>query len=196
MDAETYQQYPDEMVIRELRVHVTGRHRKVRSRTITVATTLGDPEEYRKADLAELYRLRWQAELHLRSLKTVMQMDVLRGKTPEMVRKEMWGHFLAYNLLRQVMCQAAKSFGLKPWTISFKGTLQTLHAFAMPLLTCASGRLGKLLEDLLLAIARHAVGTRPGRLEPRRIKRRPKPHKLLNTPRPKARRLEIRDTCE
>jgi len=134
MDEESYQQYPDEMVIRELRVHVKGQHRKVRSRTITIATTLCDHETYRKSELAELYRLRWQAELNLRSLKTVMQMDVLRGKTPAMVRKEMWAHFLAYNLIRKVMCQAAEQFGLKPWTISFKGALQTLNASALPLL--------------------------------------------------------------
>jgi hypothetical protein len=196
MDEETYQQYPDEMVIRELRVHVKGRHRKIRSRTITVATTLYDHEEYRKADLAELYRLRWQAELNLRSLKTVMQLDVLRGKTPEMVRKEMWAHFLAYNLIRKVMCQAAEQFALKPWRISFKGALQTLNAFALPLLTCAKSRLPELIEEMLLAIARHEVGNRPDRIEPRRIKRRPTPHKLLTVPRVRARRLEIQDTCE
>jgi hypothetical protein len=196
MDEETYQQYPDEMVIRELRVHVRGKHRKVRSRTITIATTLCDHEAYRKTDLADLYRLRWQAELNLRSLKTVMQMDVLRGKTPAMVRKEMWAHFLAYNLIRKAMCQAAKYFDLKPWTISFKGALQTLNAFAMPLLRCAADRLEELIEEILLAIARHEVGNRSGRVEPRRVKRRPKPHKLLNTPRSTARRLEIRDTCE
>ena len=195
MDEETYQQYPDELVVRELRVHVRGRHRKVRSRTITITTTLYDHEEYRKADLAELYRLRWQAELNLRSLKTVMQMDVLRSKTPSMVRKEMWAHFLAYNLIRKVMCQAAARHELRPWEISFKGTLQTLNAFALPLLTCTASRLPEVIEDLLLAIARHQVGDRPDRIEPRRIKRRPKPHKLLTTPRPNARRLETQDTC-
>jgi Transposase DDE domain len=196
MDAETYQQYPDEIVMRELRVHVKGRHRKVRSRTITVATTLCDHEEYRKADVAELYRLRWQAELNLRSLKTVMQMDVLRGKSPEMVRKEMWAHFLAYNLVRKVMCQAANEFKLKPWKISFKGTLQTLNAFAMPLLTCPRSRLPEVIEEMLLAIARHGVGGRPNRVEPRRVKHRPKPHKLLNKPRAEARKLEVHDSCE
>ena len=161
MDEATYQQYPDEMVIRELRVHVKGRHRKVRSRTITVATTLYDHAEYRKADVAELYRLRWQAELNLRSLKTVMQMDVLRGKSPEMVRKEMWAHFLAYNLIRKVMCQAAELGALKPWTISFKGALQTMHAFALPLLTCAKGRLPGVIDAMLRAIARQASGIAP-----------------------------------
>src|SRR5436305_9291469 len=141
MDEATYQLYPEELVMRELRVHVPGQRRKVRSRTITIATTLCDHETYRKSELAALYRLRWQAELNLRSLKTVMQMDVLRGKTPEMVRKEMWAHFLAYNLIRKLMCQAAARHELMPWEISFKGTLQTLNAFALPLLTCAASRL-------------------------------------------------------
>ena len=194
MDEATYQLYPDELVMRELRVHVPGRGRKVRSRIITIATTLCDHETYRKSELAELYRLRWQAELNLRSLKTVMQMDVLRGKTPEMVRKEMWAHFLAYNLIRKVMCQAAVQFELKPWTISFKGALQTLNAFAMPLLTCSRDCLSELLEELLLSIARHQVGNRPNRVEPRRVKRRPKAYDLLTKPRPEARKLEIADS--
>jgi Transposase DDE domain len=191
MDEATYQLYPEELVMRELRVHVPGRRRKVRSRTITIATTLCDHETYRKSELAALYRLRWQAELNLRSLKTVMQMDLLRGKTPEMVRKEMWAHFLAYNLIRKVMCQAAVQFELKPWTISFKGALQTLNAFAIPLLTCNRDRLSELIEELLLSIARHQVGNRPNRLEPRRVKRRPKAYDLLTKPRPEARRFEI-----
>ena len=94
------------------------------------------------------------------------------------------------------MCQAAKEFGLKPWKISFKGALQTLNAFAIPLLTCARSRLPEVIEEMLLAIARHAVGGRPNRVEPRRVKRRPKPHKLLNKPRAEARKLEVQDSCE
>src|SRR5205823_2680240 len=106
MDEETYRQYPDELVMRELRVHVKGR--KFRTRTITITTTLLDARAYRKTDLAKLYRLRWQAELNLRSLKTVLQMDVLRCKSPAMVCKELWAHLLAYNLIRKVMAQAAQ----------------------------------------------------------------------------------------
>ena len=195
MDAERYRQYPDKMVMRELRVYVRGRHRKVRNRTITIATTLGDHEEYSKDELAELYRLRWQAELNLRSLKSVMQMDVLRCKTPEMVRKEIWAHLLVYNLIRKVMCQAAEEFLMKPWKISFKGALQTLNAFALPLLTCAKSKLPKVIKEMLLAIARHGVGSRPNRVEPRAVKRRPKPHALLNKPRDKARKLETQNSC-
>lgn len=195
MDEESYQQYPDELVMREMRIHIKGKGRKVRTRAITIATTLCNYEEYRKADLTDLYRLRWQAELNLRSLKTVMQMDVLRGKTPEMVRKELWAHFLAYNLIRKVMAQAAEEYQIKPWTISFKGTLQTLKAFALPLLTSAKSKLPEVIEELLLAIARHRVGNRPGRLEPRALKRRPKPYDLLTKPREQARKLEIQNGC-
>jgi len=195
MDEETYRQFPDELVMRELRIHIKAKGRKVRTRTITIATTLCNHEEYSKADMGDLYRRRWDAELNLRSLKTVLQMDVLRGKTPEMVRKEIWAHLLAYNLIRKVMAQAAQGFDVKPWTISFKATLQTLKAFALPLLTCAQNKLPEMIEELLLAIARHAVGNRPGRIEPRALKRRPKPYDLLTQPREKARKVELQSGC-
>jgi hypothetical protein len=191
MDEESYRQFPDELAMREVRIHIKGKGRKVRTRTLTIATTLTAPHALGKADLAELYRRRWQAELNLRSLKTVLQMDVLRCKTPEMVRKEIWAHLLAYNLIRKVMVQAAEKSKAEPWTISFKATLQTLKAFALPLLTCAKSKLPEVIEEMLQAIARHSVGNRPGRVEPRALKRRPKPYDLLNKPREKARRLEL-----
>jgi hypothetical protein len=189
MEEQAYQQYPDELVMRELRVFVKGQ--KVRSRTITIATTLLDHRAYSKTELATLYRQRWHAELNLRSLKTVLQMDVLRCKTPEMVRKELWVHLLAYNLIRKVMAQAAQKFDFEPWTISFKGTLQTLNAFTLPLLTCSKKALPEVIEAMLLAIAHHNVANRPGRLEPRCLKRRPKPYDLLIKPRAVARKLEL-----
>jgi hypothetical protein len=191
MDEESYQEFPDELVMRETRMHIKGEGRKVRTRTITIATTFTDPQEVCKSDLAELYRRRWQAELNLRSLKTVLQMDVLRCKTPEMVRKEIWAHLLAYNLIRTVMAQAAQTYKVEPWRISFKATLQTLKAFALPLLTCTKSKLPEVIDELLLAVARHSVGNRPGRVEPRALKRRPKPYDLLNKPRDQARRLEL-----
>ena len=195
MDEATYRQYPDELVMREVRIHVKAKGRKVRTRTLTIATTLYDHEEYSKRAIGQLYRLRWQAELNLRSLKTVLQMDVVRGKTPEMVRKELWAHFLVYNLLRKVMAQAAERHAIEPWTISFKGTLQTLNAFALPMLNCAANQLTSMIEELLLAIARHRVGDRPNRVEPRALKRRAKPYDLLNKPRANARKLEIQKAC-
>lgn len=190
MDKETYRQYPDALTIREVRVRVSDP--KVRTRVLTIATTLLDANEHRKADIAELYRLRWQAELHLRSVKTVLQMDVLRGQSPAMVRKEIWAHLLAYNLVRKVMAQAAQTHGVAPHTISFKATLQTLNAFALPLLTSSRSALLDVIAALLKAIVRHRVGNRPGRLEPRALKRRPKPYDLLKKPRKVARKLETK----
>src|SRR5207248_8084150 len=84
---------------------------------------------FTKNDLATLYRARWHGELDLRSLKQTLQMDVLRCKTPELVRKELWTHILAYNLIRTVMAQAASKHGIEPRSISFKGAVQTLEAF-------------------------------------------------------------------
>ena len=131
----------------------------------------------------------------MRSLKTVMQMDVLRGKSPDMVHKEIWAHLLGYNLIRKVMAQAAAEFDIEPWTISFKAALQTLRAFALPMLTCARSKLPEMIETLLLAVARHRVGNRPDRVEPRAVKRRPKPYKLLIKPREEARKRELKSSC-
>jgi len=128
MDEATYRQLPDTLTLREMRFQVTPPG--FRTDTIVVVTTLLDPEEVSVLDLADLYRARWQAELDLRALKTTMQMDILRSKTPAMVRKEMWAHLLAYNLIRTVMAQAAQQHDLPPREISFKGTVQTLAAFA------------------------------------------------------------------
>lgn len=194
MDEESYRQYPDTLTIREVRIRLRGQN--MRSRILTIATTLLDAEIYDKTDLAELYRQRWQAELDLRSLKTVLHLDVLRGKTPEMVRKEIWMHLLAYNLIRTVMAQAAQKHEVQPGRLSFKATLQTVNAFALPLLYCSKQALPQLLATMWQAIATHRVGDRPGRLEPRALKRRAKPYDLLKKPRAIARRLEIQTSCE
>jgi hypothetical protein len=100
-----------------------------RIRTLIVATTLLDAAAFARDDLAQLYRARWNAELDLRSLKQTLQMDVLRCKTPALVRKELWTHILAYNLIRTIAAQAATKHGIEPRAISFKGAIQTLEAF-------------------------------------------------------------------
>jgi hypothetical protein len=184
LDQETYDRLPATLRLRELKVTVTSKI--YRSRSIVVATSLLDAEIYPKADVAELYRARWEAELHLRSLKTTLQMDVLRGKTPATVRKELWMHLLVYNLIRQTMVQAAKEHDRDPGTISFKGTLQTLNAFAMLLQTSAPENLPAVCQALWEAIIVHRVADRPGRAEPRARKRRPKPYPILQLPRKKA----------
>ena len=115
-------------------------------------------------------------------------MDVLRGRSPEMVEKEIWMHLLAYNLIRGVIAQAAKEHGKRPRQVSFKGALQTMAAFHESLRTASPGERDRLMAVMLKAIAGHRVGDRPGRAEPRANKRRPKPQRYLNEPRRVARK--------
>ena len=174
MSAEQYATLPEELTLREVRIRVV--QRGLRTRSLVVVTTLLDSEQYPPAEIALLYRRRWQAELHLRSLKTVLQMDHLRCKVPERVRNEFYMHMVGYNLIRGVMAAAAYQSGRSPWEISFKGTLQTLGQF-LPMLLANTAE--SWYEALLVAVATHIVGDRPDRFEPRRVKRRPKPYKLL-----------------
>jgi hypothetical protein len=148
-----------------------------RTKVVIVVTTLLDADCYSAAAIATLYRRRWQAELNLRSLKIVMQMDHLRCKKPHRVRNEFYMHLVAYNLIRQVMALAAARAGVEPWTVSFKGALQTL-ARMVPLLDTKVS-IDAWCDALLQAVAAHIVGDRPDRFEPRLRKRRPKPYKHL-----------------
>jgi len=185
MDEATYAQMPDELELREVRVYVTVKG--FRTEVVVVVTTLLDAQAYPASDLAALYRMRWHAELDLRSLKTTLGMDVLRCKSPEMVRKEVWAHMLAYNLIRTVMAQAADAHGCTPRDLSFKGTLQMMSAFAERLYDAGPAHAAELHDWLLLAIGAQIVGDRPNRYEPRKRKRRPKPYGLLTQARHLAR---------
>jgi Transposase DDE domain len=189
IDQETYDTLPEFLMIREVRVQVE--QPGFRARTIIVATTLLDAEAITRDDLGQLYRARWNAELDLRSLKRTLQMDVLRCKTPELVRKELWTHILAYNLIRTVMAQAATKHGIEPRSISFKGAIQTLEAF-QPVIALLGERDSAfrrdLYQQLLDAIASHRVADRPDRYEPRLRKRRPKHYGFLRKPRQETKR--------
>ena len=188
IDRETYAALPASLTVRECRVRVDRPGFRVR--VLIIATTLLDPNAFTRDELAGLYRARWNAELDLRSLKQTLQMDVLRCKSPEQVRKELWAHILAYNLIRTVMAQAATRHGIEPRSISFKGALQTLEAF-QPVIALGrrdSAALENLSEHVLEAVASHHVGGRPDRYEPRRRKRRPKPYDRLMQPRHEAKR--------
>lgn len=174
---------PDRLTIRETRVQV--QQPGFRSRTMIVVSTLVDAEEVTTRDLADLYRARWNAELDLRSLKQTMHMDILRCKTPELVRKEIWTHILAYNLIRTIIAQAASKYHIEPRTISFKGAVQTLEAF-QPLIAaqgdCVWAR-RRLYDRLLDAVVTHRVADRPDRFEPRQRKRRQKKYDRMMKPR-------------
>jgi hypothetical protein len=144
---------------------------------------------YRAEGVKELFRQRWHAELNLRSLKEVMQMEMLRTKTPEMVRKEVAMHLLGYNLIRGIMAEAARTEKVPPSRVSFTGALHTVRAFEESHLYDAD-RIRADLPRLLELIAKKSlVGGRPDRYEPRAVKRRPKPHPLLTMPRGEAKRL-------
>jgi hypothetical protein len=163
-----------------------------RTRTLVVATTLLDAKQYPREKIAYLYRLRWDAEINLRSLKTMMHMDVLRCQTPDMVRKEIWAHLLAYNLIRTVISQAAAKHGKDPRQISFTRAMRTLEAFRPAIAYVPREQLAALYEHMFTAIASHRIGNRPDRLEPRQRKRRPKPYKLMTKPRNQARKHEAK----
>jgi DDE family transposase len=179
MSPEQYAALPAELTLREVRVLI--QQKGFRTKELMVVTTLLDAQQYSAAQIALLYRRRWQAELNLRSLKIVLQMDHLRCKTPHRVRNEFYMHLVAYNLIRKLMAVAAAAAGREPWTLSFKGTLQTI-ANLLPLL---STRLSTTdwCQALLDAIVTHVVGDRPDRYEPRVRKRRPKKYKLMLQPR-------------
>ena len=190
IDRQAYAALPDSLTVRECRVRI--QQPGFRTHTLVIATTLLDADEYTKDDLAQLYRARWNAELDLRSLKQTLQMDVLRCKTPELVRKEIWTHILAYNLIRTIMAQAATKHGVEPRTISFKGAIQTLEAF-QPVIAIQGQRDAalrqRLYEQLLDAVAVHRVADRPNRFEPRRRKQPHRKHEYLNVPRHELKRL-------
>jgi len=184
LSRRAYRRMPETLTLRLIRVMVT--QPGFRTRRITVVTTLLDCRVYPVAEVAALYRARWHAELDLRSLKVTLAMDVLRGKTPEIVRKEIWAHLLAYNLIRTVMAQAAMQHDVLPRSLSFKGALQTIGAFGLPLLLSSPSGLHDLYSAMLATIASQRVGNRPDRFEPRARKRRPKPYPHLTIPRHEA----------
>jgi hypothetical protein len=189
IDRQTYNTLPDSLTIRECRVPIAQPGFRVK--VVVIATTLLDHVAYPPSELAKLYRARWNAELDLRSLKQTLQMDVLRCKTPELVRKELWTHILAYNLMRTIIAQAAHKHHLEPRSISFKGAIQTLEAF-QPVIALqgeydAARRLS-LYHILLDAIATHRVADRPDRYEPRVKKRHHRKFAYLRKPRPQIKR--------
>jgi hypothetical protein len=181
MDQATYQATPKELSVREMRFRVE--RPGYRTREIVVATTLSDASRYSRDDLADLYHHRWRVELKIRDIKQTLSMDLLRGRTPEMLRREIWGHLLAYNLIRQVMAQAARARHCSPRVLSFAAAQQTLDAFRVGLEGNEGEAWQRQVAALLKAIGGHRVGQRPGRSEPRAVKRRPKCLPRMTKPR-------------
>jgi hypothetical protein len=180
MTGEQYRSYPESLTMRQVSVDARGKDN--RAEQFKVITTILDASIDGR-QIGSLYERRWNGEVDIRSIKSIMKMDILRCKTPEMVEKEIWAHLLAYNLLRTVMAVAASECDVEPRAISFKGAKQTLTAFAPKLEAARPEQRAGLVDAMLQAVAYHRVGNRPGRWEPRARKRRPKPTKRLNQPR-------------
>lgn len=179
---QAFASLPETLTVRVLRFHTQTPG--FRSQTIMVATTLLDPKLYSSEAIAQLYADRWTVELRLRDLKTTLGMDVLRGKSPDVVCKEIYMHLVAYNLIRALMWQAAEEHHRPLHRLSFAGTMQRFE-FAVPYfyLFCGTAKAVKLYQMLLKWIAWDILPSRPNRIEPRAVKRRPKEYALLNRPR-------------
>ncbi len=185
MNREDYERMPLSLEVREIRVCVDQPGYRVSS--FVVVTTLTDAHEHPIDDIAELYHRRWLVELDIHSIKVGLGMDVLRCKTPEMVRKEMWTCLLAYNLIRRVLLQSATASGKSPRQLSFTAAMQSIATHWLVIVQSDDGVALLLIDHILANCAKCQVGRRPGRVEPRAIKRRPKPHNLLTKPRSEAR---------
>lgn len=173
MTEEYYQEAPDNIQIREIKA----------GKKVLVSTMLS-PKDVSKKSLKKLYKDRWHIELDFRNIKTTMGMCIFSCKSPDMVEKEMWVYFLAYNLIRLIMAQSALLGGVLPRQISFKHTVQIWLAYR---------QLNEIINNpqslhtLCLLVIENTVGHRPGRIEPREVKRRPKPYKFMTVPRSEAR---------
>jgi hypothetical protein len=182
-----WESLPEELEIREVRVRV--RRKGYRTRTVIIVTTLLDAEQYSSQDLTDLFSERWHCELDLRSIKQSLGMHHLSCKTPMMVRKEVWKHLLAYNLIRVRMAQAAAVHGAIPRRLSFNDAKTLIHNFAPYLANTTSGAEHRRIEaELLMAIARCRLPHRPGRKEPRAVKKREQKYSYLTKPRHQARK--------
>jgi hypothetical protein len=180
MTGEQYRRYPKTLLMRQVAVGARGRDN--RAEQFHVVAALLDAS-ISGGEFGGLYERRWDGEVDLRSIQVTLQMDILRCKTPEMVRKEIWAHLLAYNLLRTVMAVAANKSHVEPRAISFKGAKQVVRAFAPKREAAQPERRAGLMGALLKAVAYHRVGDRQGCWEPRARKRRPKPGKRRTQPR-------------
>jgi hypothetical protein len=193
MGPATYAALPATLAVREVRapVRIPG----FRTKVLVVVTTVPDPVGLPRADVAVLYRVRWQAELDLRALKQTLQLDVLRGQSPGLVRKEVWARLLAYNVIRRQTAAAAREAGLLPVQLRFKGAIQAVNAFAGWLGAAAPADLGEVCRQLRRLLAQYRIEERPNRAEPRAKGRRPKPYPLLKRPRRKPGTRLAEKTC-
>ena len=185
MDDATYAAMPATLEVREIRKTITIPGFRVQQ--LHVITTLLDASAYPEEEITDLYHQRWHVELDIRAIKATLKMDELRCLTPFLVEKELWTHFLAYNLVRKVAAQAAALRGVCPRQVSFAASQQAVVAAWSKLTEATAADRRAMAEVLLRGLGKEKVGHRPNRCEPRQKKRRPKNLKLLTKPRVEAR---------
>jgi len=181
-----------ELSVRILRYSL---HRRgYRTRSLTLVTTLIDAQHYPAEELALLYAKRWQIELWFRDIKTSMGMEVLRCLSPKMIHKELEMFFIAYNLIRCLMIQASRNYEVEVQRLSFKGTVDSVRQFSVAIAQARSRKKqNELINKLFETMAADLVPERPGRREPRAVKRRPKPCAWLTKPRHKFKDVQHRN---
>ena len=186
MSEELYAEIPETLTLREIRFNVVVPEH--RTETLTVITTLTDAEVYSQEDIAELYGFRWNAELDIRQIKQTVNVDHVRCKSPEMVRRELWVTFLGYNLIRKVIATSAAVHGKSPRKVGFTLACQTILSSWMLISTGSCRNVAALWTSALSRIAANEVANRPGRIEPRVLKRRRHRYPLMQRPRAELRR--------
>lgn len=192
LSAREWASIPAEMTVRVVRFVLP--RKGYRADQVTLVTTLLDPEEYSLQALAELYRRRWRLELCFRDLKTTMGMEQLRCQSPAMARKELLSYLIAHNLIRCLMAQAALRHQVELERVSFKGSVDAARHYSGAMAQARNpGTRRRLHDQLLQSLARDLVPERPGRREPRAVKRRPKPYPILNQPRDRFREIPHRN---
>jgi len=172
LSKEVFAALPSTLVVREISYYISIPG--FRTHQVSLITTLLDVKAYPSLEIVKLYGFRWEVEVNLKHLKTTLGMDVLRCKTPSMVRKELYVYLLAYNLLRTLMWSAGTTYGTPPLRLSLQGTRHHLSNFIPELLAACFTERHQIYRTLLKVIVHKTVPFRPGRSEPRVRKRRPK----------------------
>ena len=191
--SDDWKELPSRYLLRQIKITVNRPGFRVSM--FYIITTLLDEKEYPASELADLYFQRWNVELFFRDIKTTIGMDILRCKTPDMIHKEILMHFIAYNCIRCLMHEAADRKNLGVNQISFKGTIQALRQWEPHLNQANMNRQKQndLIRLLYESVAGKVILDRPGRSEPRAVKRRPKPFQSLTAPRHEMKEIRHRN---
>ena len=189
---EEWNQLPEEFLLRQIKVDVEQPGFRVKS--FYIITTLLDPLIYSAKDIADLYYRRWSVELFFRDLKTTTKMDILHCKSPAMIRKELLMYSIAYNAIRHLIYETAHAHEKDPMRLSYKGALQALRQAEVYFNRSAlcPAEILRIRESLLDSICTNIIPFRPGRTEPRCLKRRAKPYQLLTAPRHEMKEIKHR----